>query len=158
MPLSIRLLRPGDEGVLTLLAAEEDDFDLPGRSTQRSGITGDDAVAYLADPTVLHWIAEDDQRVVGHLLCYVQRRRVGAPRQLLLYEIGVRSGHRGRGVGRALISAMGDWMKAENVGTAWVLADNEGAEAFYARCGFTRSDVQPAQMTLRRETRRVRER
>ena len=32
---------------------------------------------------------------------------------------------------------------------AWVLADNDGAEAFYAKCGFVYDQVQPSQMTLR---------
>jgi GNAT superfamily N-acetyltransferase len=57
-------------------------------------------------------------------------------RELLLYEIGVRSAWRRRGVGRGLISAMTDWMRAEGIVTAWVLADNPGAERFYEGCGF----------------------
>jgi hypothetical protein len=31
---------------------------------------------------------------------------------------------------------MTDWMRAESIVTAWVLADNPGAEQFYAACGF----------------------
>jgi GNAT superfamily N-acetyltransferase len=57
-------------------------------------------------------------------------------RELLLYEIGVRSAWRHRGVGRRLMSTMTDWMRAEGIVTAWVFADNPGAEQFYAACGF----------------------
>jgi N-acetylglutamate synthase-like GNAT family acetyltransferase len=71
------------------------------------------------------------------------------PRQLLLYEIGVREARRRRGIGRALVQTMSEWMDSEGISEAWVLSDNAGAEAFYGACGFTRDDEQPVQMTLR---------
>ena len=58
---------------------------MPGRP-----LTDDESAAYLREPTVLHWVPEEDGVVVGHLLSYVELRRAGDPRQLLLYEIGVR--------------------------------------------------------------------
>jgi N-acetylglutamate synthase-like GNAT family acetyltransferase len=79
----------------------------------------------------------------------VELRRAGEPRQLLLYEIGVRDASRRRGVGTALVQAMRGWMSAERVAEAWVLADNPEAEAFYATCGFTGDDEQAVQMILR---------
>jgi GNAT superfamily N-acetyltransferase len=144
----IRLLGPGDEALLARLAEEEQDFDLPGRVTPRTPLADADAAAYLADPSVLHWVAEEDGRVVGDLLCYIERRWIGRPRQLLLYEIGVREADRRRGVGTALVDAMRRWMAQESVEEVWVLADNPGAEAFYAACGFVRDDEQGVLMTL----------
>jgi GNAT superfamily N-acetyltransferase len=73
---------------------------------------------------VLHWVAEEDGVVVGHLLCYVELRRAGQMRQLLLYEIGVRQASRRRGIGTALMQSMRRWMNDEGVVEAWVLADN----------------------------------
>lgn len=148
MRTEIRLLGPGDEDVLALLAADEPDFDLAGRSAPRPPLAGVDAAAYLSDPSVLHWVAEEGGGPVGFLLCYLERRRAGAPRQLLVYEIGVREAHRRRGVGRALVGAMREWMAQHDVAEAWVLADNPGAEAFYAACSFVRDEEQPVQMTL----------
>jgi N-acetylglutamate synthase-like GNAT family acetyltransferase len=98
---------------------------------------------------VLHWVAEEEGVVVGHLLCYVELRRAREARQLLLYEIGVREARRRHGIGTRLVRAMRRWMNDEGVVEAWVLADNPGAEAFYATCGFARDDEQPIQMTLR---------
>jgi GNAT superfamily N-acetyltransferase len=144
----IRRLGPGDERVLEVLAADEEDFDLAERGAPRKPVTGADAAAYLTDPNVLHWVAEEGGVVVGHLLAYLERRRAGAARQVLLYEIGVREAHRRKGVGTALVEAMRTWMVDERVAEAWVPADNDGAEAFYAACGFVRDDVQPVQMTL----------
>ena len=113
-------------------------FDVAGRGGPRGAPGPEAAAAYLADPGVLHWIAEEDGRPVGHLLAYVERRRRGDERQLLLYEIGVRSDRRREGVGRALVDAMDAWMQNEGIPEVWVLADPE-AEPFYAACGFVRS-------------------
>jgi GNAT superfamily N-acetyltransferase len=149
MPFTIRLLGAGDEGVLAKLAADEVSFDLDGRDPEPSRpLEPADAAAYLGDPAVLHWIAEDGERVIGFNLCYVLRRRSDASRELLLFEIGVHRDVRRQGVGRALIAAMREWMEQERVSLTWVLADNPGAEAFYAACGFVRDDEQGVQMLL----------
>ena len=147
--ITIRRLGTGDEAVIATLAQEGASFDIEGRGHPRASI-GRAAVAdYLADEQVLHWVAEDDGSVVGHLLCYVQRRRAGDPFQLLLYEIGVREDYRRLGVGRSLLGEMEAWMAENRVATVWVLADNDAAEAFYAACGFSRDDPQPVQMSRR---------
>ncbi len=99
-----------------MLAVEDADFDLAGRSGPRRPLSDEDAAAYLLDPGVLHWVAAEDGIVVGFLRAYVQRRRAGAARQLLLYEMGVREASRRRGVGTALVDAMREWMAAERVG------------------------------------------
>ena len=87
---------------------------------------------------MLHWVAEEDGRVVGELLCHLLRLPSGTGRELLLYSIGVRESHRRQGVGRALVEVMLRWMRDEGIPEVWVLADNPGAEAFYAACGFRR--------------------
>jgi GNAT superfamily N-acetyltransferase len=146
---AIRRLGPGDEPVLAALAQEDAAFDVEERGRPRAPLVGGVAADYLADEHVLHWVAEEAGSVVGHLLCYLQRRRAGEPLQLMLYEIGVRDGHRRKGVGRALVGEMAEWMRENAVASVWVLADNEEAEAFYAACGFARDDPQPVQMSRR---------
>jgi GNAT superfamily N-acetyltransferase len=148
MAIQVRRLGPGDEVVLEQLAADEPDFDVPGRSQPAEPVSRADAAAYLADPTVLHWVAEDDDYVVGDLLCYVERRSTARPRDLLLYEIGVRERYRRRGIGTSLLEAMRKWMEDESVEEVWVLADNSEAEEFYASFGFVRDEEQPVQMSL----------
>jgi GNAT superfamily N-acetyltransferase len=146
--IEVRLLGPGDEAVLGRLAADEPDFDIAGRSEPAEPVSPADAAAYLADPAVLHWVAEDDGLVVGDLLCYVERRSTRTPRQLLLYEIGVRERYRRQGIGTRLLEAMRKWMEDESVEEGWVLADNPVAERFYASFGFVRDEEQPVQMSL----------
>jgi len=138
MAFTIRRLGPGDEAVLALIAEEAPDFDLAGRSTPDPPLSQQEAAAYFADPAVLHWIAEDDGRVVGELLCHHLRLGAQPASEVLLYSIGVRSGERRRGVGTALVDELLGWMRGEGVPSAWVLADNPGAEAFYTACGFER--------------------
>ena len=136
MSFTVRRLAPGDEPVLALIADEAADFDLAGRTSPESPLPSEDAAAYLADPGVLHWVAEEDGRVIGELLCHVLRMPSRHARELLLYSIGVRASERRRGVGKALVEGMLRWMRKEGVPEVWVLADNPGAEAFYAACGF----------------------
>ena len=145
---AIRRLGSGDDWVLAELAREEAAFDAPGRGRARVAVGGAEAAAYFADPDVLHWVAEEDGALVGHLLCYVQRRRAADPVQVMLYEIGVRDSRRRRGIGRALVRELERWLEGAGVRSVWVLADDE-AEQFYAACGFTREDPQPIQMVRR---------
>jgi GNAT superfamily N-acetyltransferase len=140
MAVRIRRLAPGDASVLAMIAEQAPEFDLAGRTSPERPLSPSDAAAYLADPSVLHWIAEDQGRVVGELLCHLLRLPSGDGRELLLYSIGVRASDRRRGVGSALAHEMLAWMRRENVPEAWVLADNPAAEAFYAACGFVRGD------------------
>jgi ribosomal protein S18 acetylase RimI-like enzyme len=138
MAYAIRRLDAGDVATLATLAADEPDFDVAGRSATRP-LDGAAARAFLADPNVLFWVAEDASLVAGFLSCQLIRRRAAAP-ELLLYEIGVRDAHRRRGVGRALLETMTAHMTAHAIREAWVLADNAEAVAFYAACGFALGD------------------
>jgi GNAT superfamily N-acetyltransferase len=138
--MTIRRLGPGDEPVLALLAREAPEFDIARRTAPEEPLPPGEAAAYLADPAVLHWVAEEDGRIVGELLCHLLRLPSRDGLELLLYSIGVRASHRRRGVGRALVEEMLRWMRAEGVREVWVLADNPGAEEFYAACGFRRGE------------------
>ena len=140
MSIQIRRLGPGDEDVLALIAREADDFDLAGASQPEAPLRTPEAAAYLADPAVLHWVAEVGGGVVGELLCHVLRLPSGSGRELLLYSIGVRAAHRRRRVGSALVRETLAWARAAGIEEVWVLADNPGAEAFYAACGFTHTE------------------
>jgi ribosomal protein S18 acetylase RimI-like enzyme len=137
MSFSIRRLRPGDEPILELLALEDADFDVEGRSGPREPLDRETARAYLSDPAVLHWIAEESGgAVLGALSAHRLRKRVGEPAEVLFYEIGVRTAHRRQGVGKALVEALYGWMRAHEVREVWVLAGNPAAVEFYRACGF----------------------
>ncbi len=119
-----------------MLCQEETDFDVEDRSKAATPLTDEASRAYLADPSVLHWVAAAEGLVVGHLSCCLIRKRAGDPVEVLLSEIGVRRQYRRRGVGRALVGALNDWMAARQVKEVWVVADNPAAVAIYQSAGF----------------------
>lgn len=147
MATEIRRLGPADEAILTMLAVDDAAFDLDGRGSTAPPLTPDASRAYLADPAVLFWAAEDGGAVVGFLSCVVVPLRHGHGRELLLYEIGVHHAWRRKGVGATLLEAMDRWMVDHHVRDVWVLADNPGAVDFYRACGFTAAEDQPVYLT-----------
>jgi ribosomal protein S18 acetylase RimI-like enzyme len=150
MTMTVRRLGAGDEPVLELLSRDGADFDLADRDEPQAPLAPDDARAHLADASLLHWVAEDGGAVVGFMYCHVLRLRAREPREVLLYEIGVRQAHRRQRVGRALVDALYAWMAEHGVQCAWVLADNPGAVEFYRACGFTVEQPAPVYLTVHR--------
>ncbi len=122
-----------------MLCQEEADFDLEDRSKAATPLTDEASRAYLADPSVLHWVAAAEGLVVGHMSCCLIRKRAGDLVEVLLYEMGVRGQYRRRGVGRTLLGALNDWMAAHQVKEVWVVADNPAAVAFYQSAGFKKA-------------------
>lgn len=144
--VSIRRLGPGDRAILELLAREDPDFDLDERSEPRPPLPEAQADAYLQNPAVLHWIATAGETITGFLYCLHIPLRSGAGQELLLYEIGVRKAWRRRGVGRALLQKMEQWMRESGVSEVWVLADNQAAVAFYQALGFAAAEPEPGDL------------
>jgi ribosomal protein S18 acetylase RimI-like enzyme len=147
MSLSIKRLGPGDEASLELLTREDADFDLEGRGGGLEPLKPIMAQRYLANPAVLHWVALEGDAIAGFLYCIHLPLRSGDGQELLLYEIGVRKSARRRGVGRALLSHMENWMQSNAVRVVWVAADNRVAVDFYRGCGFSAEPEQPVYMT-----------
>lgn len=147
MNASIRRLGPGDEATVEFLATHDADFDLDGRGEPLLPLDAAKARRYLANPAVLHWVAGEGDQISGFLYCIHLPLRSGEGQELLLYEIGVRSEWRRRGVGRALLDRMEIWMRANGVSVVWVSADNQAAVEFYRACGFAAEQPQPVYMT-----------
>lgn len=146
MEISVRRLGPSDVGILAELALRDAEFDIEGRSKPLQPLTEAAALEDLSDPHVLHWVAEENGRVLGDMYCHLLRKRAGEPFEVLLYEIGVHEDARRRGIGRMLIDAM----DARGIREAWVCADNPGAVRFYEACGFEAARAQPTYMTHER--------
>ncbi|MGC4094858.1 MAG: GNAT family N-acetyltransferase [Polyangiaceae bacterium] len=145
--MQVRRLGLGDTALLRETARDDRDFDISERGEAREELSEAAAEAYLADPTVLHWVAEHHGRVEGFLHCQIIRKHAGNPLELLLYEVGVRQSARRRGVGRALLQEMQRYMREQAVSEVWVLADNLEAIQFYEACGFTRPEGMAVYLT-----------
>ena len=134
--LAVRRIGPADAGALIALAATDNLFDEDPRIAPSGELNPDGAREFLADPSVLFWLAESGGQTVGFLHCCIQRRRTPGPwAELLLMEMGTRAGWRRRGIGRALIAEMEAWMRGNAVTEVWVPA-NTYAVGFYRKCGF----------------------
>jgi len=148
--IHIRRLNEDDVPVLTLLAAQDGDFDIEGRSESIEAPDPVRAREYLANPNVLFWISLDGEVISGFLQCLVLPIRTGRGNEVLVYEIGVRQAFRRVGVGRALMTHMESWMRDNNLEEMWVAADNPGAERFYTAIGYARREpeyFQPVYMS-----------
>jgi GNAT superfamily N-acetyltransferase len=95
-------------------------------------------------------VAEDEGEIVG--MAYGEVRipsRFSDERALELSGVVVRTGYRGRGVGRALVQEAARF--AGEMGVEWVelktFAPNQGAMAFWEGLGFTPRVVQMTQGT-----------
>ena len=120
--ISVRLLEPGDEGVVRKLAT----YDGPG-----------DPEALLADPRTLMLVAFDGERPVGLVLAHELPRRHGDLAKLFVYEVDVAESHRRRGIASALLGRLGDLARGRGIRTGVVLADpgNGPANALYRSAG-----------------------
>jgi ribosomal protein S18 acetylase RimI-like enzyme len=126
--ISIRLLEPGDEGVVRELAT----YDGPG-----------DPEAPLADPRTLLLVAFDGERPVGFVLAHELPRRHGDPAKLFVYEIDVAESRQLRGIGSALLARLAELARERGIRTGFVLTepDNERANALYRSAGSATDSV-----------------
>lgn len=146
MALTIKQLEAGDESILEFLALHDSDFDLDDRGEACQPLESEIAKQFLENSDVLFWVAFEAKNPIGFLQCNLIPLRSGNGLELLLYEIGVHQAWRRRGVGRALMVEMVDWMQHKEITTVWVLADNPEAVEFYKNCGFEIESPQPTYM------------
>ena len=120
--IAIRLLAPGDEGVVLELATHEG----PG-----------DPEALLADPRTLMLVAFDVGRPVGFVLAHELPRRHGDTAKLFVYEIDVAESHRRRGIASALLARLAELARERGIRTGFVLTEpgNGPANALYREAG-----------------------
>ncbi len=119
---AIRLLAPGDEGVVRELATA----DGPG-----------DPEALLADPRTLLLVAFDRKRPVGFVLAHELPRRHGDLAKLFVYEVDVEETQRRRGIASALLARLAELARERGIRTGFVLTepDNGPANALYRSAG-----------------------
>jgi GNAT superfamily N-acetyltransferase len=136
---------PAMAELLDELFTLEADFQ-PDRPKQIAGLRH-----ILADPSrgrlfVLHI----DGRVAGMANALVTISTAQGRPVVLLEDVIVAPAHRRRGLGRALVSHVLDWARAQGLARITLLADrdNAAALAFYARLGFAPSAMTVLRMVL----------
>ena len=112
--IAIRLLAPGDEGVVRDLAT----YDGPG-----------DPEALLADPRALMLVAFDEEKPVGFVLAHELPRRHGDRSKLFVYEVDVAESHQRRGVAKALLGRLAELARERGIRAGFVLTDEDNVAA-----------------------------
>ncbi len=91
-------------------------------------------------PTAVFLVAEEAGRVIGEGIALVRqnRRRAGPGTSGRIYSLAVDQGHRGRRVGRQLLTSMVDQLAARGVGRVYLEVEraNAPAVALYEGLGF----------------------
>ena len=120
--IAIRLLAPGDEGVIRALATYEGPHDRE---------------ALLADPRTLMLLAFDGERPVGFVLAHELPRRHGDRSMLFVYEVEVTDSHRRRGIAKALLERLAELARERGIPAGFVLTeeDNLRANVLYRGAG-----------------------
>lgn len=131
MAIEIKVLRGGDEAVLARVATHVFDHPIDRELTSE----------FLNDPRHHLAVAIDHGFVVGFAsgINYVHPDK--RP-EFWVNEVSVAQTHRGRGVGKALLSALFDVGRGVGCERAWVLADKENTPAIrlYSSLGGRASD------------------
>ena len=147
--MEVRRAAPEDTPALVALFQELDRLQSDWRVfTPRPGFydqVGDQYREAMEKPDAVVMVAEDEGEVVGMLFGEESRpSRLSDERALELAGVVVRSGYRGRGVGRALVEEAARF--ASQAGIAWVelktFAPNDRAMEFWEQLGFTPRVVQ----------------
>ena len=107
-----------------------------------TGIMADFRERILADPEGHVFLAEIDGEPAGYAYAHVNHRLDNAYTYafdtIYIDQIGVKSVYQGQGVGRALIQAVFEWARTENISrvTLDTGAFNTNAQAFFKKQGF----------------------
>jgi ribosomal protein S18 acetylase RimI-like enzyme len=152
--VKVRQATPEDVPALVALFQELDRMQSDWRVfTPRPGFYDEVGLKYreaMSTENAVVLVAEDGGEIVG--MAYGEVRipsRFSDERALELSGVVVRTGYRGRGVGRALVQEAARF--AGEMGVEWVelktFAPNQGAMAFWEGLGFTPRVVQMTQGT-----------
>lgn len=127
MDIDIKVLRAGDEEVLAHVA--DDVFD--------EAVDPKAAATFLADPRHHIAVAIDGGKVVGFASGMHYFHPDKPVPELFVDEVGVAPSHQGRGLGKAVVTALLHHGRELGCGQAWVLTDRENTAAMrlYAACG-----------------------
>jgi GNAT superfamily N-acetyltransferase len=98
----------------------------------------DGHAAHLEDPAWLVLVADEGGTVVGHLAGFVAQPPWRTVSVATIFSMHVAEGHRGAGVGSALVAAFRAWAcdRAADVFEVSTYTENKAALQFYRRHGF----------------------
>lgn len=93
----------------------------------------------LANPDFIVFVVMSEGRVIGGLTIYVLHRYYGTKPVAYIYDVGIRPDFQARGLGKALISEVCNFCKANGFVDAYVEAEGDDLDAvsFYRKTNFS---------------------
>lgn len=136
MPLSIRPARPGEAGLVLRFIRALAEYEKLGDEVEATE-AGLDAALFGARPRAFCDIAEWDGEAVGFALWFYNFSTFRAQHGIWLEDLFVDPGHRGRGIGKALMAGLARRCVEEGLGRLewWVLDWNQPAIEVYKAIG-----------------------
>ncbi|MDD3411790.1 MAG: GNAT family N-acetyltransferase [Eubacteriales bacterium] len=131
--MRLRLMTEGDYDALMELWLHT-----PGMGLNKQDDSPKGLAAYLRRNPATCFVAEEGGRLMGEIMAGHDGRRG------MIHHTAVRQDAQGRGIGRALVDAALDALRAEGIRKVFLVAfaRNEGGNAFWERMGFTaRTDL-----------------
>jgi ribosomal protein S18 acetylase RimI-like enzyme len=123
--VDIRILAPGDEGLLVAAVELADEGPL----------TPERATAMLAEPDLVNLVAVDDGAAVGFIYGYVLRRYEAT--SFFIYSVDVAPSHQRRGLAKAMLATLSEMGRSGRWDEMFVFtnAGNAPAMALYHSAG-----------------------
>lgn len=135
--ISIRLLRSGDDAVLSNVAADVFDEDVDHALTRE----------FLADPRHHIFVALDGDLVVG-MATGMHHIHPDKPVEFWVNEVGVAPSHQRRGIATALIKALFAHGRSLGAKIAWLGTERSNVEAMALYAGLGGREVAPDPVNL----------
>jgi transcriptional regulator with XRE-family HTH domain len=152
----VRRLEPGDAAALEAIRRSNRDLDPAGRPASREEpLSEHEALRYLRDPSLRHWIAQErllfDPRVLGRVLGHLAVRihqPLAGPSTMVVTEFGLRPDSHDDLAGVMLVAAMSEEAARLEVREVIALSDHQAAARLLARHGFISRPKRPPVLTL----------
>ena len=129
----IRKMTPGDLPASFVLRAAARENAMEAEEIARDyGITAESLTAAMAKGDVKGWLSEDP---AGRFLGFAMGDRPTGE----VLVVAIHRDHEGRGIGKALLAQVADWLFQEGHGEIWLLANPDPAgraHGFYRKLGW----------------------
>lgn len=147
----VRRLGPGDTALLAALRVDDPDL-VPGGpdGSPATPLSDQEALRYLRDPSVRHWVAEEPGltdarlrgRLLGQLVAHLHHRHTGPP-AIVVTDLRFGPEHPGTQVGDLLVAAMCDEAARLEAGEIVAMPADRSAARRLRALGFRRSRRSP---------------
>jgi len=100
-------------------------------------VTKEKAESFLSNPTNIVYVAHDQRKAAGYIMCYRMNRMDNGHDIMTIFHLFVLETYRRQGIARHLMDLALDYAKREELHYVFLITqnDNTAANALYLSCG-----------------------